>query len=265
MAIQVTIEDHTGNTSRAAKMVENAPIARLLPAVISALGLPIIDSAGRPMVYHLSHNDRQLQDDETLEAAGVAQGDTLTIVPVMTAGALAAAQELVELGEVLRAHRPVPGLPRGVRPSSTGLQVQIAPDAMARVWAQAHAEPGREVGGLLVGTVYEEPGQFFVAVEEALEANHTAASPGSLTFTLATWLDLLPRRRRRAEAAVLGWYHSHPGHGIFLSRSDMHIQRNFFHSAPWYIALVVDPASERWGVFGWSGDEVVRCADSRVQ
>ncbi|GAB4441351.1 MAG: hypothetical protein OHK0015_38550 [Chloroflexi bacterium OHK40] len=86
MPFQVMIEDHTGNISHAAKMVENVPIARLLPAIVSALGLPIIDSTGRSMAYSIRHHDRELQDDDTLETAGVAQGDTLTIVPAMFAG-----------------------------------------------------------------------------------------------------------------------------------------------------------------------------------
>lgn len=86
MAIQVTLEDHTGNVSHQAKMVENVPVQRLIPAIVTALGLPITDPAGRPITYHLSHNNRRLQEDETLESAGVRSGDTLTVVPEMTAG-----------------------------------------------------------------------------------------------------------------------------------------------------------------------------------
>lgn len=264
MAIQVTIEDHTGNTSRSAKMVENAPISRLLPAVISALGLPIIDSAGRPMTYHLSYGDRQLQEDETLEGAGVSQGDTLTIVPVMTAGAGDTQnEELLQLGEVLRDHRPVAGLPRDAS-RHAAFQVIIDQAAMECVWAHARGQPDREVGGILVGTIYEEAGHLLVAVEEALGARHTVASLASLTFTIETWLDLLPRRRSRPEAAVVGWYHSHPGHGIFLSEPDLHIHHSFFRSAPWYVALVVDPVAGSWGLFGWEHGEVMRCAEAHI-
>lgn len=264
MAIEVTLEDHNGNTSRAAKLAETAPIAQLLPAVVSALGLPVLDSAGRPVVYHMSHNGQQLQDADTLESVGVAVGDTITIVPVMTAGAASARPgEMLQLGEVLRAYRPVPGLPRSAPRKPAALQVRVSRDAMAAVWDQAHAAPEHEVGGLLLGTVYEERGQLLVAVEEAVEARHTRATLGSLTFTVETWLDLLPRRR--AEAAVVGWYHSHPGHGIFLSAHDLDVHRNFFSDAAWYLALVVDPLREEWGVFGWDKGEIVRCVEAAVQ
>jgi proteasome lid subunit RPN8/RPN11 len=245
-------------------MVEHAPISRLLPAVINALGLPIIDSAGRPMQYHLSYGERQLQEDETLGGAGVSEGDTLTIVPVMTAGTGATqVQELLQLGEVVRDHRPIAGLPRGAS-RRAALQVIIAQAAIERVWGHAGGQPDREVGGILVGTIYEEAGHLLVGVEEALEARYTAASIASLTFTIETWLDLLPRRGSRAESAVVGWYHSHPGHGIFLSEPDLHIHRSFFRSAPWYVALVVDPIASSWGVFGWEHGKVVRCAEARI-
>jgi len=104
MAINVVLEDHTGNVTHQAKMVENVPVQRLIPAIVTALGLPVTDPAGRPITYHLSHNNRRLQEDETLESAGVQSGDTLTIVPEMTAGdrgtlspeELAKIQELTE-------------------------------------------------------------------------------------------------------------------------------------------------------------------------
>jgi hypothetical protein len=86
MSIQITLEDHTGNVSHQAKVVENVPVQRILPAIVTALGLPIINPMGRAIIYHLSHDGRRLQEDETLEAAGVKDGDTITIVPEMTAG-----------------------------------------------------------------------------------------------------------------------------------------------------------------------------------
>jgi hypothetical protein len=86
MAIQVTLEDHTGNTVREAKLSDIAPIGRLIPALVTSLGLPITDPSGRPIAYRLSYNDRQLQEDETLHGAGVQSGDSITLVPEMMAG-----------------------------------------------------------------------------------------------------------------------------------------------------------------------------------
>src|SRR4029453_14212343 len=47
-----------------------------------------------------------------------------------------------------------------------------------------------------------------------------------------------------------GWYHSHPGFGVFLSDYDVFIHKNFF-TATHQIAWVFDPHSDSEGCFGW--------------
>ena len=86
MAIQVLLEDHTGNKRHQVKMAESANVEKLIPATVTALGLPLTDQAGRPMTYHLSYRGRRLQEEETLESVGVETGETLTLVPEMIAG-----------------------------------------------------------------------------------------------------------------------------------------------------------------------------------
>jgi hypothetical protein len=49
---------------------------------------------------------------------------------------------------------------------------------------------------------------------------------------------------------VVGWYHTHPGFGIFLSDRDQFIQNSFFN-LPFQIAFVYDPKSREHGVFTW--------------
>jgi proteasome lid subunit RPN8/RPN11 len=55
----------------------------------------------------------------------------------------------------------------------------------------------------------------------------------------------------------VGWYHSHPGLGVFLSEQDRFIHKSFFGDEPWYIAVVFDPASGERGVFVWAGEDIV--------
>ena len=86
MAVQITLADHTGNKQHQVKMAETAQIEKLIPATVTALGLPMTDQAGRPMTYHLSYNGRRLQEGETLDEIGVQPGETLTLVPEMIAG-----------------------------------------------------------------------------------------------------------------------------------------------------------------------------------
>ena len=38
---------------------------------------------------------------------------------------------------------------------------------------------------------------------------------------------------------LIGWFHTHPGHGIFLSEQDLNISYTFFNK-PYQIALLLD-------------------------
>lgn len=95
--VRVFIEDHTGNKRREARIAASAPVRELVPALITALGLPATDPAGRPVTYYLVFGDRQLRGDETLAAAGVADRDTLTLVPEVITDPLV--DELIEILE----------------------------------------------------------------------------------------------------------------------------------------------------------------------
>lgn len=51
---------------------------------------------------------------------------------------------------------------------------------------------------------------------------------------------------------LVGWYHSHPGHTCFLSRTDLETQREMFREA-YHSALVIDPINEDVKVFRLTG------------
>jgi hypothetical protein len=53
-----------------------------------------------------------------------------------------------------------------------------------------------------------------------------------------------------ADRAIVGWYHSHPDFGIFLSDRDRFIQEHFFSGAG-QVAYVVDPVRKAEGLFTW--------------
>ena len=63
---------------------------------------------------------------------------------------------------------------------------------------------------------------------------------------------------------IVGWYHSHPGFGIFLSGHDLFIHENFF-SGPSQIAYVVDPHAGTEGVFGWREGKIVVLEEGKAR
>jgi proteasome lid subunit RPN8/RPN11 len=115
-----------------------------------------------------------------------------------------------------------------------------------------------ESGGFLIGGVTWEPRRV-VTVRHFLPATEVRARSASLTFTHATWSAMTRTVSERfPDASVVGWHHTHPGLGVFLSGYDLFIHRHFF-GEPWQVALVVDPRQRELGFFQWRGARVVDC------
>jgi proteasome lid subunit RPN8/RPN11 len=105
------------------------------------------------------------------------------------------------------------------------------------------------VGYAFVGDVPEQILEHVVRVTDALPARHARSTPMSLTFTVADWIDLADRRACLPGRMTVGWYHTHPGMGVFFSGKDRFLHQSFFGDQPWYLALVLDPHSGEQGVF----------------
>jgi proteasome lid subunit RPN8/RPN11 len=123
--------------------------------------------------------------------------------------------------------------------------------------AQAHAlsSLNREVAGMLIGPPPEKQpdGRYVVHVSDVIIAKHTRMHGASVTYTPESWryvTDKLRERYPNEEAVIVGWYHTHPGFGIFLSGMDLFIHQHFF-TQKWHIALVLDPHARKSGFFCW--------------
>lgn len=266
MAIEVTLEDHTGNMRRTVKMADNAAVRRLIPPLLTALELPATDPSGRPITYTLSHEGRALQPDESLSAAGVQNSDLLTIVPEMSAGAVCGPADPEENAVLIESMRPsweyapVDGVPQHLRHllRPDDVAINIPPLVFRKAWIHAASAADIEVGGLLMGQVYKEVGGYVVDVQDVIDAQETVASSTSLTFTTASWMGINRQRLLKPDEAVVGWYHTHPGHGVYLSNTDVFLHRSFFGAQPWYLALVIDPQRLEWGAFRCDQNHILR-------
>lgn len=109
----------------------------------------------------------------------------------------------------------------------------------------------REHGGVLIGHSYidQERNQQYINILATIPAQETIGSPVHLQFTPASW-DFISGiiEESYSDKIVLGWYHSHPGLGVFMSGTDRATQKAFFYN-PWNIAVVVDPVIKRTGWF----------------
>lgn len=86
--IDVVIMDATGSKEQDATVPADAQSIRLIAKLVELMNLPLTGPDGQPLSYKFHHkaSGRQLRDDETLGAAGVSEGDTLRLVPEITAG-----------------------------------------------------------------------------------------------------------------------------------------------------------------------------------
>ncbi len=121
-----------------------------------------------------------------------------------------------------------------------------------RQHARAHMKT--EVCGVLIG----ENVNGVVEVRASIEASNAAQAGTHVTFTQDAWETIYRvKDENYPDDRIVGWYHSHPGFGVFLSEHDTFIQRNFF-SSPDQVAWVYDPHTDEEGCFGWIDGEIHR-------
>lgn len=86
--LDVFVTDAAGTHRQEVTLPDDAPLNRIVAALVDRMGLPLQAPDGMPMSYKFHHmqTSRQLRDDMTMAEAGVAPGDTLRLVPQITAG-----------------------------------------------------------------------------------------------------------------------------------------------------------------------------------
>ena len=111
----------------------------------------------------------------------------------------------------------------------------------------------REVGGVMLGGHYidsealDGKGMEFVIIDGYIPAMHGESEHASFKFTHDSWSYIHNELDENyPESRIVGWHHTHPTFGIFLSSMDIFIQENFFN-LHWQVALVVDPVRETLG------------------
>lgn len=116
-----------------------------------------------------------------------------------------------------------------------------------------------ESGGMLIGNVIEEFGKTNIIVNGFIEAKHCEATPTTLKFTHETWEYVHKEMDKKFPGQkIVGWIHTHPNFGIFLSEYDKFIQENFFKE-DYQIAYVVDPIQDIEGFYFWINGKIERC------
>lgn len=116
-----------------------------------------------------------------------------------------------------------------------------------------------ESGGMLVGTTLEEFGKTNIIILGFVEAKYCEATPTTLRFTHETWKYVHNEIEKKYPGKkIVGWIHTHPDFGIFLSEYDKFIHQNFFNE-DYQVAYVVDPIQKIEGFYFWINEKIEKC------
>lgn len=143
-------------------------------------------------------------------------------------------------------------------PEIDDLPIFVDRDAADSIERHALSDTAVELGGILLGRecVDDQTGQSFVWITRSLEAKHYENTQASFTYTHDSWEDIgRERDRLHPDLDIVGWYHTHPDFGVFLSSHDQFIHHHFFGQSL-QVAYVVDPIRRTRGFFRWRNGEI---------
>ncbi|KZV64827.1 Mov34-domain-containing protein [Peniophora sp. CONT] len=136
--------------------------------------------------------------------------------------------------------------PGGAQPTAaevvvpdTGEVIHISSLALLKMLKHGRAGVPMEVMGLMLGEFVDE---YTVQVIDvfAMPQSGTTVSVESVDYVFQTKMVEMLKQTGRPEM-VVGWYHSHPGFGCWLSSVDINTQQSFESLNSRSVAVVVDP------------------------
>lgn len=132
------------------------------------------------------------------------------------------------------------------------LYISLDAESMMRSHAAREAPRRLEVMGFMLGDVSSWHGVNYTTVKDVVTTDLESTS-SKVRFDRAA----LPKLFGGLDGSgfdyiIVGWYHSHPGHTCFLSKTDLETQRTMFDQ-PYHAALVIDPLNEEVKAFRLSG------------
>jgi proteasome lid subunit RPN8/RPN11 len=132
--------------------------------------------------------------------------------------------------------------------------VVIDGEVVRKIRQHARSSIKTEICGVLIGR--DRPGK--IEIQACIPGENAEEAGAHVTFTQDTWEHIYQVKDKEfPDDRIVGWYHSHPGFGIFLSDHDAFIHKNFFAS-PGQVAWVFDPHSDEEGCFGWVASQIER-------
>lgn len=144
-------------------------------------------------------------------------------------------------------------LPKGAKLNAS--HTLVLQSVINAIKAHGRSSMHKEVCGVLIGNLCWD-NEAYLLIDACIEGKYAEHQSGSVTFTSNTW-DYIHKElsEKYPNKIIVGWYHTHPGFGIFLSNMDIFIHENFFNIR-WQPAYVFDPQAEMEGFFFWNNKDL---------
>lgn len=129
----------------------------------------------------------------------------------------------------------------------------ILQETLQRLKRYASSDTGYELGGVLVGRIGKSSRRQFIEILDFIPATRGVSHRASFEFTNEAQQEIHEVKEKNfKDLHILGWFHTHPGYGIFLSSADQFIDDHYFTEL-FHVAVVLDPTRPdvEAGVFVW--------------
>lgn len=256
--VNATISDVADTREFEFSLPDDAQVHSVAQRVAEMLHYPLCGFDGYPLHYgFVAKGGRALDPHACIRDLKLSRPIELRIVPLFTTNSTESEPEPpVRSGrehsftiELLRSSEPA-------RDEGLSLQPDVLIDegVFSEIERFAAQDRFTECAGLLLGEVRVEDGERIIHIRAAAPASEAEGSRTAVKMTLPAWESALwTRDAEYPEMRVLGWFHTHPGAGIFVSDPDVFVHKHFFGNAN-MVAYVLDPTTGRDGFFYWHGN-----------
>src|SRR6266571_4616590 len=138
--------------------------------------------------------------------------------------------------------------PGGRSSSRAPYPIFFQQEAVIALQEHLKSSPTQAIFGFLIGDVYRDPetGVLYIVIDKTLKLSQPIYGDKTEVVVSRLW-DRMQQQLAKAAGSLLGWYHSHPGQGGYLTAHDVETHEKFF-TDPWQVTVLV--AAEAGGVTG---------------
>ncbi len=118
-------------------------------------------------------------------------------------------------------------------------------DQNIRPFKEEGSDAVPEIGGFILGQYKkgQNEGEWDIFLEKFVPITPGKSGVYRVSFETMAWAELAEVQDKYPALQTLAWFHTHPGHGLFLSQPDLRIHNGFFKEK-YQLAMVIDSLSE---------------------